>query len=96
MKEFLLKYIKNKYVLVILGLLVYLLFLEETDLFTLAKYKSKVNDLEQQKEYLEREIIKTQQSITELTTDEAALERFAREQHYMKRDNEDVFVFIEE
>ncbi|NNC83118.1 MAG: septum formation initiator family protein [Flavobacteriales bacterium] len=96
MKEFMLKYLKNRYVLVILGLFVYLLFLEETDLFTLAKYKSKVNDLEQQKEYLEQEIIETQQAITELTTDEAALEKFAREQHYMKRDNEDVFVFLEE
>ena len=95
-KDFLLKYIKNKYVLVILGLFVYLLFLEETDLFTLAKYKSKVNDLEQQKEYLDAEIIETQRSITELTTDDAALEKFAREQHYMKRDNEDVFVFITE
>lgn len=96
MKEKLLKYAKNRYVLVLVGLFVYLLFLEETDLFTLGKYKAKVNDLEQQKEYLDTEIIETQRSITELTTDDAALEKFAREQHYMKRDNEDVFVFLEE
>ena len=96
MKDFFLKYLKNKYVIVLLCMLVYLLFLEETDLFTLGKYKSKVNDLEGQKEYLDEEIVETRQSITELSTDEAALEKFAREQHYMKRDNEDVFVFIDE
>lgn len=96
MKELFLKYIKNKYVIVLLGMIIYLLFLEEMDLFTLGKYKSKVNDLENQKEYLDQEIIETRQSITELSTDEAALEKFAREQHYMKRENEDVFVFIDE
>lgn len=95
-KEKLLKYAKNRYVLVLVGLFIYLLFLEETDLFTLGKYKAKVSDLEQQKEYLDEEIIETQRSITELTTDKSALEKFAREQHFMKRDNEDVFVFIEE
>ncbi len=96
MKDFLLKYIKNKYVIVLLSMLVYLLFLEETDLFTLGKYKSKVNDLDAQKAYLDEEIVETRQSITELSTDEVALEKFAREQHYMKRENEDVFVFIDE
>jgi len=96
LKDLLLKYAKNKYLLVIVGLLFYLLFLEETDLLTLHKYKSKVGHLESQKEYLEEEIVKTQESITSLTTDERALEKFAREQHYMKRDNEDVFVFVEE
>ncbi len=96
MKALLLKYAKNRYLLVLLGLFIYLLFLEETDLFTLGKYKSKVSDLEQQKGYLDTEIIETQRSITELTTDKSALEKFAREQHFMKRDNEDVFVFIEE
>lgn len=96
MKDFLLIYLKNRYVLVLLGLFVYLLTLEETDLFTLAKYKAKVNELKDQKEYLEKEIIETRKGITELSTDEEALEKFAREQHYMKRENEDVFVFLKD
>lgn len=96
MKSAILPYLKNRYLLVVLGLIFYLLFLEETDLLTLYNYKSKVTHLEAQKEYLEKEIVTTQASITSLTTDERALEKFAREQHYMKRDNEDVFVFVEE
>lgn len=96
MKETLLKYVKNKYVLVVFGTFIYLLFLEETDLFTLADYGSKVTELEDQRTYLHNEIDKTRISIKSLTTDEAALERFAREQHYMKRENEDVFVFLGE
>lgn len=74
----------------------YILLLEETDFFTLMGYKMKVIDLEGQAAYYDAQLIETKVSLTELTTDDEALERFAREQHYMKRENEDVFVFVEE
>ena len=74
----------------------YILLLEETNFFTLMGYKMKVHDLKGQAAYYEDQLIETKISLTELTTDDEALERFAREQHYMKRENEDVFVFVEE
>ena len=96
MKEKMTKLFKNKYAIVLLSFFIYVLFLEETDLFTLMGYKMKVHDLEGQAEYYESELEQTKLSLTELTIDDEALERFAREQHYMKRENEDVFVFVEE
>ena len=88
--------LKNRYVLVMLSFFVYLLALEETDLITLTGYKMKVHELEGQKAYFEGQLEETKVAITELTTDDAALERFAREHHFMKRENEDVFVFLDE
>lgn len=87
--------LKNKYVLVMLSFFVYLLALEETDLITLTGYKMKVHELENQEAYYLDQLEQTKTAITELTTDDAALERFAREHHFMKRENEDVFVFLD-
>jgi len=89
------KLFKNKYALVCIGFFIYVLALEETDLFTLFGYKWKIHELEVQEEYYMNQLEETKVTLTELTTDGEALERFAREQHYMRRDNEDVFVFLE-
>lgn len=96
MKDWNWKYwIKNRYVITLLVSAVYLLFLEEMTLFDLMEYKSRIGEMEQQQEYYEHQILETERSIEELTTNQAALERFAREEHFMKRENEDIFVFIE-
>jgi cell division protein FtsB len=96
MKEKMKSLFKNKYFVVCLCFFMYILLLEETNFFTLMGYKMKVHDLKGQAAYYEDQLIETKISLTELTTDDEALERFAREQHYMKRENEDVFVFVEE
>ncbi len=94
MKERIFSLVNNKYGYVLIALFLYVLVLEETDLFTLMKYRASVSELEEQKEYFEEEITLTQAAVVSLTTDQAALEKFAREQHYMKRENEDLFVII--
>jgi len=95
MKSRLLTLVNNKYGYVILALFLYVLVLEDTDLLTLYKYRSTISELENQQTYYEAEIEHTRQSITELTTDQKALEKFAREQHYMKRADEDLFVILD-
>ena len=53
-------------------------------------------DLDDEKEYYLIEIEETKSDLEELTTDMNSLERFAREKYLMKRDNEEVFVLVEE
>jgi len=95
MKERILRTVNNKYGYTVIALLLYILILEDTDLITLLEYRSEINDLSSQKAYFEEEIVYTQRSITDLTTDQGALEKFAREQHYMKRADEDLFVILD-
>lgn len=45
-------------------------------------------------EFLEKDIHEAKIQTRELTTDKSLLEKFAREQYRMKRENEDVFVII--
>lgn len=51
--------------------------------------------LQEQKTFYLEEIEKNEKTIELLETDTSALEKFAREKYYMKKDNEEVFVIIE-
>ena len=90
-----LKYIKNKYVIISTILLLHLLITEETNVFQLISEKGQIGVVKRENEQKRQEIIDTKRSIEELTTDKEKLEKFAREQYFMKKNNEDVFIFIE-
>lgn len=90
-----LKILKNKFFLVIIGLFVWLLYFDRNDVFTQLDLVSKCNKLNNEKEYYIAEIEKNKKEIIELQTNKESLETFAREKYLMKRDNEDVFVITQ-
>jgi len=47
--------------------------------------------LEAKKRYYQTEIDKARKTLTDLQTDPAALEKFARERYLMKKEGEDIF-----
>jgi len=53
-----------------------------------------LNKLEAQKEYYLKIIKENTEKIRELRTDKANLEKFAREEYLMKKNNEDIFVIV--
>jgi cell division protein FtsB len=92
---FFLKILKNKYFLVIIGLVVWLLYFDRNDVFTQLELISKCNKLKTERDYYIAEIEKNKNEINELQNNMESLETFAREKYLMKKDNEDVFVFIQ-
>src|SRR5215210_4938118 len=89
-------YVFNRYVLTAIGFLVWLTFFDQHDFILQHSYKKKVHDLKNEKQYFTYQIEKNKKTMEELFTNNKNLERFAREKYYMKRDNEDVFVFVDE
>lgn len=89
------KYIKNKYVIISTILLLHLLITEETNLFQLISERQQIGVVKKENDKKRQEIVDTKRAIEELTTNKQALEKFAREQYFMKKKNEDVFIFIE-
>lgn len=89
-----LKILKNKYFLVIIGLFFWLLYFDKNDVFTQFDLIKKCNKLNSEKEYYIAEIENNKKEIFELQNNQKSLETFAREKYLMKRDNEDVFVFV--
>lgn len=52
--------------------------------------------MERQKEYYETRIEQDSRKLNELKTNRENLEKFAREQYYMKKPDEEIFVIVEE
>lgn len=97
--EILIKILKNpfnKYLIVFIGFVVWILLFDENNL---VKHRQNLVELEQlqaQVEFYKQKIEADKQKLYELQTNDENLEKFAREQFLMKRANEDVFVIIEE
>ncbi len=71
---------------------VFLFFFDQNNLLTQYAYQTQLNTLKSEKAYFNQEIEKTRNELEELTTNPVSLEKFAREQYYMKKDSEEVFV----
>ncbi len=90
----LLKLLKNKFFITIVALLVWLTFFDKNDVFTQYELIQKCHKLEKEKQYYIKEIEENRKNLQELKTNKKSLETFAREKYLMKKDNEDVFVFV--
>lgn len=89
-------FLKNKYLLVVIGLGVWLLLFDRNDVFTQLERRKQVKKLEEERAYYHAEIERNKKEIQELRSDPKQLEKFAREHYLMKRDNEEVFVIVED
>ncbi|MES2592797.1 MAG: septum formation initiator family protein [Bacteroidota bacterium] len=92
----LLTIIKNKYLITIIALVVWVIFFDKNDLKTQFDLRQQVKQLEKERNYFAQEIAVITSDIKELTTNPKTLEKFAREKYLMKRDNEDIFVIVED
>ena len=70
----------------------YILILHDTDIYTLWKRQQKVENLEAEIERRKLEIDEVKMNLAELQ-DIRSVEKYAREKYYFKKDNEDLFIF---
>lgn len=89
-------YFRNFYLVTGVSFLVWMTFLDSNDLISRVRMNSRLNALEDEKEYYLEMIKEVEKDRTELMTNKELLEKFAREKYLMKRENEDVFVIVEE
>lgn len=91
-----LPYLKNKYFLTVAGAFIWLGFFDKNDFITSMNYHSKLQKLKKEKAYYEEEILKYDEDLKNLMSSSANMEKYGREKYFMKKDNEDVYVIIEE
>lgn len=89
-------FLRNRYILVICGFVVYIGFFDTHDLISQIGIRMEVSRITDEIEYLERDTENAKNQIYELTSDREELEKFAREQYRMKRENEEIFVLLYE
>ncbi len=88
--------LKNKYFIVVLIFIVWMIFFDENNLVAHHRNKKRLSALKSQKEYYIEKIAEDNQKIEELRSGQNNLEKYAREQFYMSRPNEDVFMVVED
>jgi len=89
-------FVKNKFVLVSVALLIWLAFFDSNNWIKQIRLQSEISDLKEQKEYYLREIQKDSIALFDLTNNQETQEKFAREKYLMKKENEDIIVIIKD
>jgi len=82
----------NKYWVVFIIFLVVTYIVGDSNLYKRDMYDKKIRMLENEIRYYQKEIELTRKKLDDLNTSKERLERFAREEYFMKKQNEDVFI----
>lgn len=90
------KAFRNFYVVTGLIFLIWMFFLDSNDFLSRFKLSGKLRSLENEKAYYEEKILEVEKDREELFGDRESLEKFAREKYLMKKENEDVFIIVED
>jgi len=86
-----LKFVGNRYVIVLLFFISWMLFLDNYSYFDHRILDREIDELEDNKSYYQQEIKKDRGNIKLLKNPEQ-VEKYAREKYYMKRDSEDIYI----
>ena len=89
------KPLRNKYLILLLLFIFWIIFLDDYNLINQNKMKNNVDDLKEQKEFYISEIKSDSTELSNLKNDSEEQEKFAREKFLMKKDNEDIFIIRE-
>lgn len=85
------KFITNKYVIILTTFIVWMLFFDENSYLTHREFNKEIDKLNSEKEYY-NEQIKRDKALIEKLKNKEELEKFAREEYHMKKDNEDIYI----
>ena len=88
----LLPYLKNKYILSAIVFFVWILFFDQNNLVDRYISHRHIRQFEEDKKYFMERIREDSTRLNQLKTDNENLEKFAREQYLMKREDEEIFI----
>lgn len=89
-------WLKNRYSITVLCILVYLIFFETKPLFSIINWRIDLVQLKKEQRFYEHEIERVENELKDLKGNPESLEKFAREKYFMKKPNEEIFLIVEE
>jgi cell division protein DivIC len=90
------KYFRNYYVIIGVIFLLWLTFFDSNDLYSQFKMTGKLQSLKNERDYYIEKIDEVKVDREALMSDEAMLEKFAREKYLMKKPQEDLYIVVAE
>lgn len=88
------KYVINKYFITIALFLVWMIFFDSTSFLVVNDLNKEINKYEDQLEYYKTEYEKNNQFYNKLMNNKNEKEKFARENYFMKKPDEEIFILV--
>ncbi len=85
------KFTTNRYVIILAVFIVWMLFFDENSMLNHREFNKEINKLKSEQDYLNNEIEQDKELIDKLK-DKEELEKFAREEYHMKKENEEIYL----
>lgn len=82
------------YALLILGFVALLGYFDRYNVFTQIRITKELNRLKALEQTYKAEIAKNKQDLHQLITNPEAMEKYARENYFVKRDNEEIYLIV--
>lgn len=89
-------FLRNKYFIASAIFTVWLTFFDNHNLLDRVSYLRELRRLNKDREFYIKAIETDSRKLHELKTDARNLEKFAREEYFMKKDNEEIFIIEED
>jgi cell division protein FtsB len=86
----------SKYLIALAGFVVWIMFFDDNNLRQHQKNLQELALLEEQVDFYKNKIEADKRKLYELQTNDENLEKFAREQFFMKKADEEIYVIVEE
>lgn len=82
----------NKYFIAFIFIAAWILFFDDTDIFTQRERLNELKELQQKEEYFKKQTEQAKQELNDIKSSDETLEKFAREKYYFKKPGEDIFI----
>jgi cell division protein FtsB len=83
--------LKNRYIIILTLFTIWILFFDSNSTLVHIELNEKIENLENEAKYYKTEIKKDESELSKIQTD-SGLEKYAREELYMKKENEDIYI----
>ena len=88
------KWLTNIYFICGVGFIGWMAVIDDNNIINQYRKHAELSVLLEKKKFYLQQITETQKQLSELTSNPATQEKFAREHYWMKRGNEDVYVIV--
>lgn len=89
------KWLGNKYALILVLFVIWMFFFDANNWFFHNELNEDIQALEESKDFHKGEILKDKAFIEKMK-DSTEMEKFAREKYYLKKENEDIYIIVNE
>lgn len=83
--------LKNRYIIILTLFTIWILFFDSNSTLVHIELNEKIENLENEAKYYKTEIKKDESELSKIQTD-SGLEKYAREELYMKKENENIYI----